>query len=219
MSNLIRTCESVGLTWAVPFLRLARRENPNEQAREILLTLGVPLISVLIFIGAWSWVAANVKVSFGTVPGPTAVWVETKNLWANHAAERLKESEFYLRQAERKKEFRAEKSGGEWRERTYAGSPTYIDQIFTSLKTVFTGFIIAALIAVPLGILCGLSKVFNTAINPFIQIFKPVSPLAWLPIVMIMVSALYNPKDPMFQKSFITSAFTLAPRGDGTLSR
>jgi len=170
----------------------------------------VPLISVLIFIGAWSWVAANVKVSFGAVPGPTAVWVEAKNLWANHAAERLNESEFYKRQAERKKEFLAQNSGGEWKQRNYAGSPTYIDQIFTSLKTVFTGFIIAALVAVPLGILCGLSKVFNTAINPFIQIFKPVSPLAWLPIVMIMVSALYNPKEPMFEKSFITSAFTVA---------
>jgi nitrate/nitrite transport system permease protein len=46
--------------------------------------------------------------------------------------------------------------------------------------------------------------------NPFIQIFKPVSPLAWLPIVMIMVSALYNPKEPWFEKSFISSAFTVA---------
>jgi nitrate/nitrite transport system permease protein len=52
--------------------------------------------------------------------------------------------------------------------------------------------------------------VFNLAMNPFIQMFKPVSPLAWLPIVMIMVSALYNPKDPMFEKSFISSAFTVA---------
>ena len=59
-------------------------------------------------------------------------------------------------------------------------------------------------------ILCGLSKVVNTAMNPFIQIFKPVSPLAWLPLVMIMVSALYNPKDPFFEKSFISSAFTVA---------
>ena len=66
------------------------------------------------------------------------------------------------------------------------------------------------MIAVPLGILCGLSKVCNTAMNPFIQIFKPVSPLAWLPIVMIMVSALYNPGEPWFEKSFISSAFTVA---------
>jgi nitrate/nitrite transport system permease protein len=167
-------------------------------------------VAVLIFLGAWSWVAANVKVSFGSLPGPAAVWVETKNLWADHVAERAKESAFYVRQAERKKVFLAETPTGEWKERKYAGKPTYLDQIFTSLKTVFTGFLIAALIAVPLGILCGLSKVFNTAINPFIQVFKPVSPLAWLPIVMIMVSALYNPAEPLFEKAFISSAVTVA---------
>jgi nitrate/nitrite transport system permease protein len=210
LSALIKTCESFGLNWFVPFLRLAHRENPNEQFRQILLNIGVPLLAVLAFLGAWSWTAANVKVSFGSLPGPTAVWVETKNLWADHTAERAKESAFYKRQAERKKTFLAESPAGEWKERKYAGKPTYIDQIFTSLKTVFTGFLIAALVAVPLGILCGLSKVCNTAMNPFIQIFKPVSPLAWLPIVMIMVSALYNPTEPMFEKSFISSAFTVA---------
>ena len=41
----------------------------------------------------------------------------------------------------------------------------------------------------PLGILCGLSKTVNAALNPLIQIFKPVSPLAWLPIVTMVVSA------------------------------
>ncbi len=210
MSTLIKTCESFGLNWFVPFLRLARRDNPNEQFRQILLNIGVPFVAVLVFLGAWSWTAANVEVSFGSLPGPTAVWVETRNLWADHVAERTKESDFYKRQAERKQAFVAANPTGEWKERKYAGKPTYIDQILTSLKTVFTGFLIAAVIAVPLGILCGLSKVFNTAMNPFIQIFKPVSPLAWLPIVMIMVSALYNPAEPMFEKSFISSAFTVA---------
>ena len=56
---------------------------------------------------------------------------------------------------------------------------------------MFTGFLFATLIAVPLGILCGLSPTFNAAINPLVQIFKPVSPLAWLPIVTMVVSALY----------------------------
>ncbi len=121
-----------------------------------------------------------------------------------------REVAFYQKQAGLKKEFLAKNPGGEWHEHKYSGAPTYIDQICTSLETVFAGFLIASLIAVPLGILCGLSKVFNNAMNPFIQLFKPVSPLAWLPIVMIMVSALYNPPDPMFEKSFISSAFTVA---------
>jgi len=210
MSTLIKTCETVGLNWFVPFLRLAKRDNPNEQFRQILLNLGVPILAILIFLGIWSYVASHVKVNIGDIPGPVAVWTEAKNLWANHRAERLKEVRFYQRQAERKKAFLAENPSGEWTERKYSGPPTYVDQIATSLKTVFAGFLIASLIAVPIGILCGLSKVFNTAMNPFIQVFKPVSPLAWLPIVMIMVGALYNPKDPMFEKSFISSAFTVA---------
>ena len=77
------------------------------------------------------------------------------------------------------------------RSRPYTGKPTFVDQIFTSLKTVFAGFVFATIIAVPLGVLCGLFVSFNAAINPLIQIFKPVSPLAWLPIVTMIVSALY----------------------------
>jgi nitrate/nitrite transport system permease protein len=46
--------------------------------------------------------------------------------------------------------------------------------------------------------------------NPFIQVFKPVSPLAWLPIVMIMIAALYNPKEPLFEKAFLSSAITVS---------
>jgi len=75
----------------------------------------------------------------------------------------------------------------------YAGSPTFGQQIRTSLVTVGIGFLLATLIAVPVGVLCGLSKGFNTAVNPIIQIFKPVSPLAWLPIVFVFVTVLYDP--------------------------
>jgi nitrate/nitrite transport system permease protein len=74
---------------------------------------------------------------------------------------------------------------------------------------VFTGFILATLVAVPLGILCGLSKTMQNALNPLIQVFRPVSPLAWLPIVTLVVSAIYVTANPMFQKSFIISAVTV----------
>jgi nitrate/nitrite transport system permease protein len=61
-------------------------------------------------------------------------------------------------------------------------------------------------------VLCGLSQIFQAAMNPIIQIFKPVSPLAWLPIVMIVVGAVYttDPAQAWFEKSFISSAFTVA---------
>lgn len=210
MTALIKFCDNLGLTWLVPFLRLLRGENPAEQFRQILLNIGVPILAVLIFLGAWSWVSRTVKVSFGSVPGPVAVWTEAGNLWKGHVEERDKEKAFYARQAERKAAQLAKEPEKPWIERKYSGKATYIDQIFTSLKTVFAGFLIASAIAIPVGILCGLSKAFNVAMGPFIQIFKPVSPLAWLPIVMILVSALYNPPSPWFEKSFISSAITVA---------
>jgi nitrate/nitrite transport system permease protein len=79
----------------------------------------------------------------------------------------------------------------------------------TSLLTVFTGFMFATIVAVPLGVLCGLFVSFNAAINPLVQIFKPVSPLAWLPLVSMVVSALYVSSDPIFAKSFLISAVTV----------
>jgi len=71
------------------------------------------------------------------------------------------------------------------------------------------GFILAGIIAIPLGIAIGLSKSLNTAINPIIQIFKPVSPLAWLPLVTMVVSAVYTSQDPVVAKSFINSMITV----------
>lgn len=74
---------------------------------------------------------------------------------------------------------------------------------------MFFGFLIATAIAVPLGIAAGLSPTANAALNPLIQIFKPVSPLAWLPIVTMIVSALYVTQDGWFAKSFLISAITV----------
>lgn len=210
MNKLVKILETLGLNWFVPFVRLLAGDNPKEQLRQIILYIGTPILAFLVFLVIWSQMAEKVKVSFGSLPGPQSVVEESKKLWADHKAERQKEVDFYQRQAERKTKFLAEHPDKEWKERKYAGKPTYIDQIVKSLETVFTGFLLASLVAVPLGVVCGLSKIFNTAINPFVQIFKPVSPLAWLPIVMILVSALYNPEDPMMEKSFLTSAITVA---------
>lgn len=54
--------------------------------------------------------------------------------------------------------------------------------LLTSLRRVILGFAIGSAIAIPLGILIGLSEVASRAVDPFIQILKPVSPLAWLPL-------------------------------------
>jgi nitrate/nitrite transport system permease protein len=93
--------------------------------------------------------------------------------------------------------------------REYTGKPTFFDQILTSLITVMTGFLLATLIAVPIGIVAGLSRTVYEGVNPIIQLFKPVSPLAWLPIVTMVVSAVYVSQDPWIEKSFINSAVTV----------
>jgi len=59
-------------------------------------------------------------------------------------------------------------------------------QIMASLQRVFGGFALAIIVGVPLGILIGMSKTAQYAFDPFIQIFKPVSPLAWLPLLLFI---------------------------------
>ncbi len=201
--------ELVGLGWLVPLLRMAAGDSIRQQSKELWRQLFVPLIAIVLFLGAWAWLAPKVNTSLGALPGPAQVWEQAVNLWGDHTAEREKERLFNERQEKRNADILARDPKAEVRMRPYTGKPTFIDQIFTSLKTVFAGFLIASIIAIPLGILCGLFATFNAAINPLVQIFKPVSPLAWLPIVTMVVSALYVTADPVFPKSFIISAITV----------
>ena len=115
---------------------------------------------------------------------------------------------FYERQAARNDALIAAGRGDEVASAPYTGKPTYYQQIWTSLQTVFFGFFLAVVIAAPLGILMGMSSAMNAAFNPLIQIFKPVSPLAWLPIVTMVVSATVA-TDSGISKSFLTSAITV----------
>ena len=132
-----------------------------------------------------------VQTSLGALPGPGDVWDAFKGLMVEFSAARAEA-------------LAAEASG-----QTYSGPPTFIDQILTSLKTVAMGFILASLIAVPLGLVAGMSKRFNAAINPLIQIMRPISPLAWLPIVTMVVSASVTSDDPTLPKSFVISAIVV----------
>ncbi len=59
--------------------------------------------------------------------------------------------------------------------------------LLTSLRRVVTGFLIGSAIAIPLGILIGLYPVVSKAVDPFIQILRPVSPLAWLPLGLALM--------------------------------
>ncbi|MCC5958453.1 MAG: ABC transporter permease [Rhodobacteraceae bacterium] len=199
----------LGLSFMTPLLRALAGDNPKAQGKQLWQLLGVPLLAILGFLLLWGNLAPKVETSLGAIPGPVQVWEQVGVLHADHVAERERESAFMERQAARNAEFIAAGQEDRVRERTYTGSPTYYDQIWTSVKTVFFGFMIATVVAVPLGIAAGLSPTTNAALNPLIQIFKPVSPLAWLPIVTMVVSAVYVTQDGMFSRAFLTSAITV----------
>jgi nitrate/nitrite transport system permease protein len=60
-------------------------------------------------------------------------------------------------------------------------------QIGYSIYRVLTGYFLAALVAIPLGFLIGMSSVAYKALNPFIQVLRPISPLAWMPLALFVI--------------------------------
>ncbi|HCG5292626.1 TPA: ABC transporter permease [Vibrio parahaemolyticus] len=170
----------------------------------------LPVIGLLIFLAMWHLTAREVQTSLGTLPGPVQTFQQFSNLVDDHWQEREKEQAFIERQEKRNAAKLAKNPDAEVKIRPYTGKPTFFDQIITSLVTVTAGFLLATVIAIPLGIVLGLNQGLYQAFNPIIQLLKPVSPLAWLPIVTMVVSATYVSDDPMFAKSFINSLITVA---------
>lgn len=78
-------------------------------------------------------------------------------------------------------------------------------QLGYSIARVLVGFILAALLAIPLGFLIGMSPLIYQALDPFIQVLKPISPLAWMPL------ALYTIKDSGTSAIFVIFICSLWP--------
>jgi nitrate/nitrite transport system permease protein len=70
-------------------------------------------------------------------------------------------------------------------------------QLGYSLGRVALGYVLAALVAIPLGFVIGMSPLIYRALDPFIQVLKPISPLAWMPL------ALYTIKDSNISGIFV----------------
>ena len=209
VQKFMNTLSVLGLGFVNPVIKLAMGEDPKRQFADLWQMVLVPILALGLFLAAWSGGASQIETSLGKIPGPVAVWEQFEALMDDHQAMRAKEAAFFERQEARNARYTAEGRLDKVKERSFTGKPTYIDQIITSLKTVFFGFVIATVIAVPIGIFCGLSPMVNSAMNPLIQIFKPVSPLAWLPIVTMVVSALYVNTSEAMPKSFVISAITV----------
>ncbi len=94
-----------------------------------------------------------------------------------------------------KKVVRNESSIERLEEQQYASAMTVYTQIKRSLFTVFIGFVVAAMVAIPIGVLCGLSPIAMACLTPIISIFKPVSPVVYLLIFQIVVGAFFPDPD------------------------
>jgi nitrate/nitrite transport system permease protein len=78
-------------------------------------------------------------------------------------------------------------------------------QLAHSLGRVALGFGLACLVAIPLGFLIGMSPLLHRALDPFIQVLKPISPLAWMPL------ALYTIKDSTTSGIFVIFICSIWP--------
>lgn len=207
----------------------------KEDLKNFFRKVIVPLASIVIFIGLWhlgakslynieadykiekalteqGQVAANelkaciasgdIKCQPNTLPSPAQVLQAFKTLVNDHYIIKADKRAFIEKTAS----LNAKRLAQGETAIVYTGRPSFVDQIFTSIRNVFAGFLLALVIAIPIGILIGLSKTFRSAVNWLIQIFKPVSPVVWLLLVFMIVKTLFKDSnsDSSFYISFIS---------------
>lgn len=184
--------------------------------KDLLRKIMMPLVSVVLFLGIWYWGAkqlhdmeANHLINKALVeqgpaeaeklraciasgdkscqpnslPSPIQVWAAYQTLLADHYVISADKKAFIEKTAAINEKRIA---NGE-NPIVYTGRPSFVDQMLTSVITVFAGFLLATCIAVPIGIIIGLSKTLRSSVNWLIQIFKPVSPVVWFLLVFMIV--------------------------------
>ncbi len=78
-------------------------------------------------------------------------------------------------------------------------------QLLYSIGRVMTGYLLAILIAVPVGFLIGMSPLFYSALQPYIQVLRPISPLAWMPLALFII------KDSIMSSVFVIFICSIWP--------
>lgn len=232
----IKTLRFMGLGFIEPLIRLLSGEETKKNSREVVKQLVFPLASIVMFILIWhlgaealynkdatvriekarseqgekAAVAMKACIASGavgcqpnTLPSPAQVLQAYNNLWKDHQIIAEKKEAFHQKTLQANVK-RAEKGLSPIK---YTGRPSFMDQIGTSLKTVAAGFFLALIVAVPLGIIIGLSEVLRNSFNWLIQILKPVSPVVWLLLVFMIVKTVIT--DPDLDKSFIISSISV----------
>jgi nitrate/nitrite transport system permease protein len=161
------------------------------------LSLKAALVSLLMFlllVGVWQ-LATMPTASVGTAAGMTAEQIEYQKMLGKDPTQgQVKSSGFPTP---------AEMGATAWK---HLSNPFYDNgpndkgiaiQLAYSLARVGLGFLLACVVAVPLGFVIGMSPLLHKAFDPFIQVLKPISPLAWMPL------ALYTIKDSSVSGIFV----------------
>ena len=143
--------------------------------------------------------SGDVSCQPNTLPKPAQVYQGFLSLWRDHKIIAAKKDDFKIKT----KAVNASRAAKGLSPIKYTGRPSFIDQVGTSLKTVFAGVFLAMILAIPFGILLGLSETLRTSLNWVIQVFKPVSPVVWLLLVFMIVKTAIQNADT--DKSFIIS--------------
>lgn len=230
--KIIKGLRFCGLGFLEPLVRLIAGEEKQKNAVSFIKQAVFPVLSIGVFLLFWhigaqslfdkdanariekalteqgEEAAAEMKACIesgdvscqpNTLPSPAKVWGAFQSLLADHKIISKKKDEFAKKIA-KTNEKRAAKGEAAI---TYTGRPSFVDQIVTSLKTVFAGFLLAAIIAIPIGIIIGLSSTLRTSFNWLIQILKPVSPVVWLLLVFMIIKTVMSDSD--MDKSFMIS--------------
>lgn len=137
--------------------------------KEIVKKIVLPFVILLVLIQVWSTIAGQIS-GFPT-PSDTYVYAFGGTTSNGDELSGVLSDPFYVENQDDKGIF--------W-------------QVLESLKRVFAGFILATIVGIPVGLMIGMSKNIQYALDPFIQIFKPVSPLAWLPLLLFAFKDIDN---------------------------
>lgn len=231
-TKIIKAVNFIGLGYLEPLIRLITGEEVKKNGKEAFKKIVFPLLSVVVFILLWQSfssylnnVESEIKIEKAlkdqgpeaakklqaciesgdisckpnSLPSPAMVATALGKLWDDHKVMSAKKEDFIAQYASVNEE-RAAKGETEIR---YTGRPSFVDQIKTSLKTVFAGFLLSVIIAIPLGIVLGLSTTLRTSFNWIVQILKPVSPVVWLLLVSMIVKTVLTNVE--VEKSFVIS--------------
>ncbi|TRX59002.1 ABC transporter permease [Fulvivirga sp. M361] len=236
--RIIRIIRFIGLGFLEPLIRLCYKEEPRKNTIAFFKKAVFPVVTIMLFILVWQGAASylynieterrvekaladqgeqaaidmraciasgDVSCQPNTLPSPQQVYSAYLSLWQDHLNISDKKAAF----SQKVSATNAQREAQGLSLIEYTGRPSFLDQIGTSIKTVFAGFLLAVLIAIPMGIIMGLSSTLRTALNWLIQIFRPVSPVVWLLLVFMIVKTLIvNPDmDKSFVISFISVAF------------